>query len=222
MSNTVLIIGQSGTGKSSSIRTLNPKNTFILSVLDKPLPFKGYKKYYKPLRSWDDKEGNYLATDDWQRVIRCMHMIDKLRPEIDTLVLDDLQYILANEFMRRSGERGFDKYSELANHYWMIINTAMACRSNLLSIFLSHNEIDSSGKSKVKTIGKLLDEKITIEGMFTTVLHSMIIDNEFKFLTQGDGQHNAKSPIGCFDNQYIDNDLLDVKNKIEAYFNDEE
>ena len=222
MSNTVLIIGQSGTGKSSSIRNLDPKTTFILSVLDKPLPFKGYKKHYKSIKGWDDKEGNYLATDDWQRVIKCIQMVDRLRPEISTLIIDDLQYVLANEFMRRSSERGFDKYSELANHYWMIINAVMASRSNLLSILLSHNELDSSGKYKVKTIGKLLDEKITIEGMFTTVLHSIVMDNEFKFLTNNDGVHTAKSPIGCFNEQYIDNDLLDVKNKIESYFNDEE
>lgn len=222
MSNTVLIIGQSGTGKSTSIRYLDYRSTFIISVLDKPLPFKAYKKHYKPLIGWDDKEGNYFASDDWQRIIKCIQVIDKLRPEITTIVIDDLQYVLANEFMRRSSERGFDKYSELANHYWMIINAAMACRSNLLSIFLSHNEFDANGKSKVKTIGKLLDEKITIEGMFTTVLHSMVTDTGFKFLTQSDGFHTAKSPIGCFPEQYIDNDLFHVKQCLEGYFNDDE
>jgi hypothetical protein len=222
MSNTVLVIGQSGSGKSTSLRTLDPKTTFIISVLDKPLPFKGYKKHYKPIKGWDDKVGNYLATDDWQRVIKCIQVVDKSRPEVTTMIIDDLQYILANEFMRRSGERGFDKYSELANHYWMIINAAMASRPTLLSIFLSHSEIDATGKSKVKTIGKLLDEKITIEGMFTTVLHSMVLDNEFKFLTQSDGLHTAKSPAGCFEEQHIDNDLLFVKQQIENYFNDGE
>lgn len=219
MSNTILVIGPSGSGKSTSLRNLDPKSTFVLSVLDKPLPFKGYKQHYKPIKGWDDKTGNYLATDDWQRVIKCIQMVNIGRPEITTLVIDDLQYILANEFMRRSSERGFDKYSELANHYWMIINAAMASRGDLLSIFLSHNEIDNTGKSKVKTIGKLLDEKITIEGMFTTVLHSMVLENEFKFLTQHDGLHTAKSPIGLFDSQFIDNDLLYVKQQVESYFN---
>jgi hypothetical protein len=122
--------------------------------------------------------------------------------------------------MRRSSERGFDKYSELANHYWQIISMASNCRSDLLSVFISHNEIDNNGKSKVKTIGKLLDEKITIEGMFTTVLHSIVIDSEFKFMTQSDGFYTAKSPIGMFSSLLIDNDLLQVKKQIESYFDD--
>lgn len=221
MSNTVLVMGASGTGKSSSIKNLKPESTFIISVLDKPLPFKGYKNRYKPIKSWDDKEGHYLATDDWAKIVKCISFVDKMRPEITTLIIDDLQYVLANEFMRRSGERGFDKYSELAMHYWQIINAATASRSDLMCVFLSHNEFDANGKSKVKTIGKLLDEKITIEGMFTVVLHSVVQDGEFQFLTQTDGMHTAKSPIGMFGSQFIDNDMLHVKNCVESYFNDD-
>ncbi len=221
MSNTVLIIGQSGSGKSTSIRNLDPKSTFIISVLDKPLPFKGYKKHYKPIKGWDDKEGNYFATDDWNRMIKCIQMINHRRAEITTLVIDDMQYILANEFMRRSGERGYDKYSEMATHYWCIINEAMGCRGNLLTFFLSHNEIDNNGQSKVKTIGKLLDEKITIEGLFSTVLHTKVNDGEYFFLTQSDGICNAKSPLGMFAELLTPNDLLVVKNTVEQYFNEE-
>ncbi len=218
MSNTVLIIGRSGSGKSSSLRNLDPSSTFIISVLDKPLPFKGYKKLYIPIKGWDDKEGNYLATDDWQRIIKCMQMINQNRPEIKTLIIDDIQYVLANEFMRRSSERGFDKYSEMGMHYWSIINTAMSCRNTLLTFFLSHNEIDSNGQSKVKTIGKLLDEKITIEGLFTTVLHTFVDDDQYLFLTQSDGTHNAKSPLGMFNEKLIENDLSIVIEKLNEYF----
>src|SRR5271156_3825874 len=123
MSNSVLIIGPSGSGKSSSLRNLDPKSTFILSVLDKPLPFRGYKKQYKPITSWEDVEGNYLATDDWARILKCITYIDKFREDIRILIIDDIQYVLANEFMRRSHEKGFEKYSEIANHYWQIITT---------------------------------------------------------------------------------------------------
>lgn len=221
MSNTLLLLGASGTGKSSSLRNLDPKTTFIISVLDKPLPFKAYKKHYKPIKSWSDTEGNYLATDDWQKIIKCIQVVNSLK-QFKTLVIDDLQYVLANEFMRRSSERGFDKYSELANHYWMIINAAMASRDDLLCIFVSHNEIDQTGRSKIKTIGKLLDEKITIEGMFTTVLHSLVTDTGYKFLTQSDGIHVAKSPIGMFAENIIDNDMQHVREQIDLYFNDGE
>lgn len=218
MSNTVLVIGKSGSGKSSSLRNLNSEHTFIISVLDKPLPFKGYKKLYMPIKGWDDKEGNYLATDDWQRIIKCIQMINQNRPEINTLIIDDIQYVLANEFMKRSAERGFDKYSEMGMHYWSIINSAMSCRGNLLTFFLSHNEIDSNGCSKVKTIGKMLDEKITIEGLFTTVLHTLVVDDEYLFLTQSDGIHNAKSPLGMFEEKLIENDLSFVTKKLIEYF----
>lgn len=218
MSNTILIIGRSGSGKSSSLRNLDPKSTFIISVLDKPLPFRGYKKNYVPIKGWDDKEGNYLATDDWQRIIKCIQMIDKTRPEITTLIIDDIQYVLANEFMKRSAERGFDKYSEMGMHYWSIINSAMSCRSNLLTFFLSHNEIDNNGQSKVKTIGKMLDEKITVEGLFTVCFQSTIINDEYKFLTQSNGECSAKSPIDMFKDLYIDNDLVIIKKAIEEYY----
>lgn len=218
MSNTVLIIGRSGSGKSSSLRKLDPQSTFIISVLDKPLPFKGYKKLYVHIKGWDDKEGNYLATDDWQRIIKCIQMINQKRPEIKTLIIDDIQYVLANEFMKRSAERGFDKYSEMGMHYWSIINAAMGCRSDLLSFFLSHNEIDNNGQSKVKTIGKMLDEKITVEGLFTTVLHTIVNDDEYLFLTQSDGTHNAKSPLGMFEEKLIENDLSIVIKKLNEYF----
>ena len=221
MSNSVLIIGASGSGKSTSIRNLNPKTTFIISALDKPLPFKGYKKNYTHLKGWNDKDGNYMASDDWQRIIKCIQMIDQERPEITTLIIDDIQYVLANEFMRRSGERGFDKYSEMGMHYWSIIDSSMKCRDDLLCFFLSHNEVDNLGKSKVKTIGKLLDEKITIEGLFTICFQASIIDEEYKFLTQSNGECTAKSPIGLFDDLYIDNDLFSIKKSIEEYYNDD-
>lgn len=219
MSNTVLILGASGSGKSSSLRNLEPSSTFVISVLDKPLPFKGYKKHYKPIKGWDDLEGNYYASDDWIRIMKCIDMVNKLRLDITCLVIDDLQYILANEFMRRSHEKGYEKYSEMANHYWQVINSTNSCRDNLITFFLSHNEIDNSGHSKVKTIGKLLDEKITIEGLFSTVLHTQVVDGKYLFLTQNDGVHCCKSPIGMFEEPAIENDLSFVIERINEYFN---
>lgn len=221
MANSILIIGPSGSGKSSGMRNLNHKETFCLSVLDKPLPFKGYRKHYKPIKNWDDNEGNYYATDDWQRIIKCIRMVNEKRPEIKVLVLDDMQYVLASEFMRRSAENGYAKYSELANHYWQIINAAQSCRDDLVTIFISHNEVDNNGVSKIKTIGKLLDEKITIEGMFSTVLESRSTDDGYFFVTQNDGMSTCKSPFQMFDSKLIDNDLNFVIEKMNEYYNGE-
>lgn len=216
MSNTVLVIGQSGSGKSTSLRNLDPKTTFIINVLDKPLPFRAFKKNYNATAK------NYYSTSDWSKVVNCIERVNKERPDITTLVIDDWQYILAYEFMNRVSERGFDKFSELANHGWATINACLGTRPTLTNFILAHSDVDQTGRSKCKTIGKLLDEKITIEGMFTTVLHSRVVDGEYMFQTQYDGEFLAKSPMGMFEEFLIPNDLVTVKAAIENYFNDEE
>lgn len=221
MSNTTLIIGSSGSGKSTSMRNLDPTTTFILNVLDKPLPFRGYKSKYKSISGWDDREGNYYATDDYVRLIRAIRMVSDSRPEIKVLILDDFNYIMCNEFMRRSAERGFDKYSEMAAHVHAIVQELNSTRPDLLCFILSHNDADSQGFMRLKTIGKLLSEKVEIEGMVTTVLHSMVVDGDFKFLTQLTPSHLAKSPLGMFTDKLIDNDLLPIVRNMVEYYNED-
>ena len=222
MSNTVLIIGQSGSGKSTSLRTLDPKSTFIINVLDKPLPFRGFKKLYVPV-SKENKAGNYFSTHDWNTVIRCIEMVNKERPEITTLIIDDWQYILSYEFIKRATEKGFEKFSELAHHGWATMNTCTTgTRPSLTTFIMAHSDMDVTGRSKLKTIGKMLDEKITLEGLFTTVLHSRIVDGNHVFQTKDDGDYLAKSPIDMFEEFLIPNDLLAVKQAVESYYNDEE
>jgi len=216
MSNTVLIIGQSGSGKSTSLRNLDPKSTFIISVLDKPLPFKGYKKLY----SKENK--NFYCSDNYKSIIEYIGAINERRKDITTLVIDDAHFLMANEFMNRACEKGFDKFSEMAQHMWQVMCAITTARNDLTCFVLSHSEIDSAGISKPKTVGKMLDDKITLEAMVTVCMHTMVKDGEYKFLTQNDGSHVCKSPIGMFEEGLIDNDLLIVKEKIENYFNDGE
>lgn len=215
MSICTLIIGESGSGKSTSIRNLIPEETFIINILDKPLPFRGYKKNYIPLSS-DGKKGNYYATDDFGSLIRCIRLINT-RKEIKNIIIDDYQYVLCNEFMRRATERGYEKFTEIAQHAWHIIKELIACRDDLYCFVLSHSDTDQNGKVKCKTVGKLLDEKINLEGMFTLVLHTQIVDGQYKFLTQHDGTHLAKSPYGMISEKLIDNDLSLVKSNIINY-----
>ena len=220
MSNTTLIIGESGAGKSTSLRNLDPKSTFIINTLDKPLPFRGYKANYKPATK-ENPLGNYYATDVYNIILRCIKSVNE-RKEIKVLVIDDFQYLLANEFMRRASEKGFDRFTDIAQHAWLVIKALIETREDLFCFVLSHSESDSQGRMKCKTIGKMLDDKITLEGMFSTVLYSLVIDNEFKFLTQNDGFHIAKSPLQMFEDKYIDNDLAMVIDKMKDYFNEEE
>lgn len=216
MSNTILVIGESGSGKSTSIRNLDPKSTFIISVLDKPLPFKGYKK------SYSEENKNFFCTDNYKKIISYIEAVNDRRLDITTLIIDDAHFLMANEFMSRATEKGFDKFSEISQHMWQVMCAITGTRSDLTCFVLSHSEIDSTGMSKPKTVGKMLDDKITLQAMVTVCLHTLVKDGEYKFLTQNDGNHTCKSPLGLFDELLIDNDLRLVKDKIEHYFNDEE
>lgn len=215
MSNLILILGQSGTGKSTSIRNMDSKDTFIIQTVNKPLPFKGFKKNYPIM----DKDGNgkRLVTDNYDKIIGCLKYLNNNK-DIKNIIIDDFQYVISNEFMLRAKEKGFDKFTEMAQHYYVIIDVASRLREDLNIFFLSHNEQKEDGTSKVKTIGKLLDEKITIEGLFTIVLNTVIQDNKYYFQTQNNGFNTTKSPLGMFDEQLIENDLKLVTEKINEYY----
>ncbi|HWW39655.1 ATP-binding protein [Pedobacter sp.] len=213
MSNTVLVIGESGSGKSTSIRNLDPKSTFIISILDKPLPFKGYKK------SYNEENKNFYCSDDYNAIIAYIRAINERRPDITTLIIDDAHFLMANEFMNRACEKGFDRFSEIAQHMWQVMCAITSSRDDLTCFVLSHSEIDNTGISKPKTVGKLLDDKITLQAMVTVCLHTKVRDGQYQFLTQNDGSHVCKAPMDMFEGLLIPNDLLLVKNAVENYYN---
>jgi RNase adaptor protein for sRNA GlmZ degradation len=219
MSNTSLIIGESGTGKSTSIRNLEPSETFIINVLNKPLPFRGYKKHYTRV-SPDGMTGNYYASDVYEHIELVIKKINAKRPEIKTLILDDFQYLMANEFMNRALERGYDKFSEIGKHAHDLLKMLPTLRDDLDVFILTHSESNEQGKMKIKTIGKMLDEKITIEGMYAMVLQTELMNGTYNFITQGDARHIAKSPMGMFEERNIPNDLAFVKQKMSSYYNE--
>lgn len=220
MSNTVLIIGESGSGKSTSIRNLDPLTTYIINVLDKPLPFRGARRNYL-LCNKDNPEGNYSSTDDASKIKSLILAISDRRSDIKTLIIDDFNYVITNEFMRQALVKGYEKFSVLGQNAWSIINALNQTRDDLDCFLISHSQIDEHGKSKPKTIGKMIDEKVCLEGMVTVCLHSLIIDGQYKFLTQNDGHHTAKSPFGMFETKLIDNDLIFIKEKIHQYLNED-
>lgn len=220
MSNTSIIIGESGTGKSTSIRNLDPKETFIINVLNKPLPFRGYKNNYVKV-SPDGATGNYYSSDVYEHIEIVIKKINAKRPDIKTLIIDDFQYLMANEFMSRALERGYDKFSEIGKHAYDLLKLLPALRDDLDIFVLTHSEPNENGKMKVKTIGKMLDEKITIEGMYSMVLQTELTDGNYHFITQGDSRHIAKSPMGMFETRNIPNDLSFVKQKMNSYYNED-
>jgi len=236
MANAVAVVTESGFGKTTSlgsipelgIKGLNPEETFLINVKDKPLPFRGWKNQYKrvDISAGPPKVGNYIGTSNPYDIIKVIQYVSANRPDIKHLVIDDYQYLMSEEFMANALKSGFDKFNKLAKNAYDVINAGISAREDLNFFLLTHSELIENGfqtSYKIKTIGKMLDSKVTLEGLFTVVLYGKQTwdDKEKKvtkeFVTNFDGQFPAKSPVGMFPNTYILNDLGYVAKCIHAY-----
>lgn len=224
MSNLIGVVGPSGSGKSTSLRNLDPKNTFIIQVIDKQLPFPGNKKLYT---KFNGDSGNLLVTDKAADIVKIMQYISNKRADIKTIIIDDAQYIMSNEFMRRSKEIGFQKFNDISYNTWSILSVARDLRDDLNVVYITHDEdlLDENGEilRKMKTIGKATDKYTNLEGLFTVVLFTKtLVDNEDNIVYQfetNSSRNTAKSPMGMFNERYIDNDLDLVIQNITNYNN---
>jgi len=233
MSELVGVVGATGSGKSTSIFPskdlgiigLDHEKTILISVAGKPLPMKGWKTIYTSMKG---NEGNLLVTDDANKIIKALIYISESRPEIKTVVIDDFQYLLAFEFMAKALEKGFDKFSIMAKHAFDVLNVGRSLREDLMVFVLTHSDEiqrDFETIRKMKTIGRLLDDKITLEGLFTVLLYShtewddKAEKGSYFFVTNRTNDYPAKSPVGMFENIMIPNDLGFVASKIVEYNN---
>ena len=225
MAQEILIIGQSGTGKTTSIRNLNPKETAIINPAGKALPIKGFKSKY-PVYSKENQTGNLFNVDDSKSIIQILEYLNEKRPEIKNIIIDDGNYIMALEYFRKANEKGFDKFTSIATGYANIIMTGKNLRNDINFIMFMHPETDTDALGnkivKSKTVGKLIDNQLLIEGFFSIVLYTKVIKDEkdgfkYVFVTQNDGSNTGKSPMGMFKDLEIDNDLKYVIEKIEEF-----
>lgn len=197
----VLVLGESGTGKSTGLRNFEKDELAIVNVAGKPLPFRD--------KNFDKLNG----TVDFRKIYTFLKTCGK-----KAIVIDDAQYIMSFQYMRRIKENGWDKFNEIQSDFFNLIDCVKDLPDDTIVYFLSHLETKEDGRQKIKTIGKMLDEKITIEGMFSIVLKTYTADGKYYFLTQNSGNDTVKSPIGLFPAYAIDNDLKYVDEKIRNYY----
>lgn len=195
----VMVYGQSGTGKSTSLRNFKPEQVSVVNVLGKPFPFRNKLNAYR--------------SDDYGAIDNYIKKTPKL-----SIVVDDSTYLMTNEFMRTAGQSGYQKFTTMAQNFNAIVNVARDLPDDKIVYFLGHLERDADGHEKFKTIGKLLDEKVCVEGIFTIVLKTVVQDGHYYFSTQNNGSDVSKSPMGMFSDILIDNDLSMVDKAIREYY----
>lgn len=218
MSRAILVYGESGSGKTTSLRTLDPDRTFIVDADRKGLSWKGWKKQYNGAKK------NYTQTSSVPTIEAIYQkMQGEWADRFDTLVIDGLTTIMVDDEMRRAKERGFDKFVDLAQCVWNIVSDAHLLRENLTVVFIAHSltEHDESGYqwTHVKTGGRKLD-KIVLESKFTTALWAKALDGRHVFVTQAD-HSTAKSPMDCFEKE-IPNDMAAVIAALKKYEEDDD
>lgn len=195
----VMVYGQSGTGKSTSLRNFKPEDVCIVNVSGKPLPFRNKHKTFN--------------TDDYMSIDTAIK-----KAPAKSIVIDDATYLMVNAFMRSAKVTGYQKYTEMAYDFDALINAASKLPDDRIVYFMGHSTMDDTGREHFKTIGKMLDNYVTLEGKFTIVLKTVVQDGEYFFSTKNNGMDTVKTPLDMFKDEMIPNDLAAVDVAIRDYY----
>lgn len=228
MSNVICLAGLSNTGKSTSLKYLEPSETFIVSCTNKQLQIPGFRKKYIKVSIEDNKlVGNWLVSNDYARIAKILKVVSQSRPDIKTVVIDDLNYLLSNEIMSSAEEKGFEKFTRQAKNYYDIINNAQNLRDDLTVVMISHIINDGTDMEpfwKLYTSGKMLDKTVNLDGLFSYIIYTdkYIDENDevqYRFMTRTNGNDTCRSVAGCFADKYIEPNMklvIDTINKFES------
>lgn len=213
MSVSVMVLGESGSGKSRSLKHLDPKTTMVIQPIRKPLPFKstGWEQFNK-----ENPTGSVVVTDQYDLIKRCILNAEKWGKNV--IVIDDAQYIMVNESLRRSSETGFTKFTDMAKGYVDLVTTAANADNNVRVYFMTHIQTDDFGFARAKTVGKMIDSQICLEGLFSIVLRCQAKDGRHYFSTKTNGADPVKTPEDMFESGEIENDLLSVDSAICDFY----
>lgn len=194
-----MIYGQSGTGKSTSLRNFKNEEVAVVNVSGKPLPFRGDIKPYN--------------SDNYAKIMTALKATER-----KSIVIDDATYLMVNAFMRNAKVTGYQKYTDMAYDFNALVEFCSSLPEDKIVYFMGHSDQADDGREHFKTIGKMLDNYVTVEGRFTIVLKTVVQDGKYMFSTQNSGQDTVKAPMGMFDAALIDNDLKAVDDAIREYW----
>lgn len=197
----VMIYGQSGTGKSTSLRNFKQDEVFVINVSGKPFPFRNANN----IKSY--------STDSYMKLITSLPNCPQ-----KSIVIDDATYLMVNEFMRTAKNAGYQKYTDMAYNFNNLIDVCASLPDDRIVYFLGHSAQMDDGSEHFKTIGKMLDNYVTLEGKFSIVMKTVVQDGHYQFSTRNNGQDTVKTPMGMFESDLIPNDLAAVDKVIREYY----
>lgn len=231
MSNLICVAGQSNSGKSTSLRTLDPKSTFIISCTNKQPQIPGFRKKYPKVEIKDKKlVGNWYVQNKYDKIESILDLISKTRPEIKVVVLDDINYLLSNETFENATTKGYEKFTLMAKNYYDLLTDCQLLRDDLTIVVISHTEnfgTELDPQYRLWTTGKMLTNQINLDGMFSYIIYSeRVVDDvdgevHYRFKTRTDGNDTCRSVAGCFEDKYIEPDMKLVIDTINTFENED-
>ena len=200
MASIVMVIGQSGPGKSTSLRNFKKGEASVINVSKKPMPF--------------PCELPVLNCGDYVQIKELLK-----KSQAPSIIVDDAQYLIVTEYMKKADERGYDKFVQLAKNFWDLVNFCITeLPDDKIIYLLGHSERSDDGREHFKTVGKMLDGTCCLEGYCTVVLKTQVEDGKYYFCTHNNGYDTVKTPLGMFEEDRIDNDLKAVDARMREYF----
>lgn len=227
MSNVICVAGFSNTGKSTSLRYLDPEETFIVSCTNKQLQIPGFRKKYKKVTTNGGKlEGNWYVSNNYENIGKILKLVSSTREDIKVIVLDDINYCLSNEIMENALVKGFEKFTQQAKNYYDLMTGADKLRDDLTVVIISHiinDGTDMEPTYKLYSSGKMLDKTVVLDGLFSYIIYSDVVKDEndevqYRFRTKTNGNDTCRTVAGCFSEKYIEPNMklvIDTINKFE-------
>lgn len=231
MSNVICLAGWSNSGKSTSLKYLDPAETFIISCTNKQLQIPGFRKKYPKVAVVDGKlTGNWYVSNQYDKITNILKLVSKNRNDIKTVVIDDINYCLSNEIMENATVKGFEKFTQQAKNYYDLISTAHNLRDDLTVVIISHiinDGTDLEPAYKLYSSGKMLDKTVNLDGLFSYIIYTdkFVDENgevQYRFMTRTNGNDTCRTVAGCFEDKYIEPNMKLVIDTINKFENEEE